>query len=290
VGRDTSSVQSLVPAGRAAAEREVSLAQEELPPLRARGVGEMLDTAVDVIRARFVSCVLLSTALWIPVMAFDRLGSRLSGTAGQVHSALSMLLMLPVQSLTVALVTLIVYGHLQGREVGPGRATMIGLKRAPALLICTIASTLATWFGALLCLVPGIYLAFLWSAASAALVLERLGPIAALARSAQLVRSSFKRWLGLVLVAWCLMLPFTALSGTLTDPRAAAWIRAHTDLSTGAYDVLAAALASRRRRSLRAASSEASRMRLMATARSSRSSCAAYTTPMPPWPSRRVTR
>ena len=32
------------------------------------------------------------------------------------------------------------------------------------------------------------------------------------------------------------------------------------------------------------------RIRLMATSRSRRSSWAAYTTPMPPWPSRRVTR
>jgi hypothetical protein len=212
--------QELVPARTGAG---AGSAVRELPPLRARAIGEMLDLAIEVLRGHFTACVLLAATLWLPVLVFELLGRGLEDTAASVHEGAVLLLGLPVSYVTMAFVTLVVYGYLQGRPVGIGRALGEGARRAPALLVSTLASTLVIALGTLLCIVPGIWLAWTFSVSSAALVLERLGPLGALRRSARLVRGSFQRWAGLMALTFALMAPINVLSGVLTLPELEPW-------------------------------------------------------------------
>jgi hypothetical protein len=207
--------QELVPAGAGAV---AAPAPRELPPLRARDIGELLDVAVDVLRQHLTGCVLLAASLWVPVLVLDRLGSDLQPTARDIYGLAVLLLGLPVSFVSVAFVTLIVYGYLQGRPVGIGQASLLAAKRAPALLVSTLTSTLLIGLGTAFCFAPGVWAAWLFSVSSAALVLEQLGPLAALRRSARLVRGSFRRWAGLMLLSVALMAPINLLSALLTLP------------------------------------------------------------------------
>ena len=49
-------------------------------PLEPRGVGAILDTALDVLLARFGTCVGVATCLWVPALALGRAGLRADGT------------------------------------------------------------------------------------------------------------------------------------------------------------------------------------------------------------------
>jgi hypothetical protein len=223
-------VQELLPSSPSAPRSE----RGELPPLRARGVGEMLDVALDVLRERLATCALLSFCLWVPAQALDMQ----LGDLGEnfEFALLSLPLTLFVQSLTIALVTRVVYGQLQGRPISALGASTAVLKRAPALLVNTLLQPLAI-FCAMMCLIlPGLYLSFLWSCAAAALVLEDLGPFRALARSARLVRGSFWRWGNMVSVLLFLNLPFTSVGAALKDANVRSWLLPHSGLPEPAFD------------------------------------------------------
>jgi hypothetical protein len=237
---DAATTQSLQPAGeRGPGHREarrIARIERELPPLHARDVGELLDTALDVLRARFVTCVLLSTSLWIPAFFAAR---RLQGARERDET----LLLLPpavllVQSLTVALVTVVVYGHMQGHRVGARTSLALALRRAPALILASLLANVAIAAGALACLVPGILLSWLLMVAPAALVLERLGPIQALGRSSGLVRGSFGRWIALMVTQFALALPLSAVSGGLDLEDVEQWTLEHAGLAPVAYETL----------------------------------------------------
>jgi hypothetical protein len=88
-----------------------------------------------------------------------------------------------------------------GREPSAGRSLGAFARRLPALvlLFLVMAPCLLLAFAALI--VPGIWLAGVWSLVVPALVAERLAPTAALGRSFNLVKGHFWLVLGLLLVS-----------------------------------------------------------------------------------------
>ncbi len=218
---------------------------DELPSLAPRGVGEILDTALHVLRGRFLACVVLAAALWLPAIALGRLALRAGGFLGAVSAGTGILAQLCVQSLAVGLVTVIVYGEMQGRPAGAGTSAAVALRRAPALLVATLGINLAIFFGTLCCLLPGVAIAWLCMVAPAALVLERLSPAAAIGRSTRLVQGSFWRWAGTGAAETALVLPLTGLAALLGE----AWVRPQLEALSGlgplavdALDVLLSSL------------------------------------------------
>ena len=188
----------------------------ELPPLRARGVGEILDTALDVLRGRFLTCMLVALPLWLPVNAVSRFSFRFDE---ETQLVVALLVIVPaaamVQMMAGALITIVVYGYMQGHRVGARKALLVGVKRAPALILTSIVSGVGISVGMACFCLPGLVLSWLWMVAPAALVLERLGPLEALGRSARLVQRSFLRWLGLAVVQWWIALPFLIATSVL---------------------------------------------------------------------------
>ena len=222
----------------------------------------MLDIALEVTRARFATCVLLSASIWIPLTLLQRLG--LQYQVFQGANVFAIVLGLPVQSLTAALVMIVVYGHLQGSRVGAAEALWAGFKRAPALIanmlinllilvfcvfVCAIPATVvmaALWavnpaVGVLFALpffLPMLFVSFLIAVAPVALVLENLGPLEALARGVRLVRGSFPRWLGLFAVSQLLMLPFNGIAEAPSTHEVRDWLAPYADLSSPGYAAL----------------------------------------------------
>lgn len=191
-------------------------AAEHVEPaeLEPRGVGALLDTALDVLRARFLACFALAFASMLPLALLARALRRVSGEdLGALLLEACVLFM--AQTLVVALVTHLVYAHLQGRRASALESLSIAARRAPALLALTLTAQVVTTLGAICCLVPGLAVAWLTAVAPAALVLEGLGPLAALSRSAALMRPALGRWSGVMALQLLMVLPCTLAAATL---------------------------------------------------------------------------
>jgi hypothetical protein len=94
----------------------------------------------------------------------------------------------------------------QGIEPNWVDSLRAALHRWVALVTSTILLTIGSTFGLLFCLVPGVFLFVMWAVSPAALIAEKLGPVAALGRSFRLVRGRFWPVLGAVVLAYLLYL------------------------------------------------------------------------------------
>ena len=224
-----------------------SAGPRDLPTLAPRGVGAILDTAFDVFRARGGTCLAFAVPLWIPAQL---LGRRITGELMRAEAfgpllavtGLQMTASVVAQSLAVGLVCRVVYGELQGRDARPGEVLASVSRRAPALLAMTVAVAVTTAGGVMCCLLPGLVLSWLFMVAPAALVLEDLGPLQAIARSAQLMSKSFLRWLGVIATQWVLVLPLSLIAGVLAQPGANAAIEQRLHWPAGVYGAAAVLL------------------------------------------------
>jgi hypothetical protein len=98
----------------------------------------------------------------------------------------------------------VVDGH-RGNQPSIGTSLNAALRSAVPLVVTSILVALGVVLGMLLLIVPGIILLVMWSVAIPVVVVEGLGPVAAIGRSRALTKGS--RWaiFGLVLVAYILM-------------------------------------------------------------------------------------
>ena len=204
--------------------RAQQVGEDELPALRPRSVGELLDMSFETLRARFGTCMALSVPLWLGVQALQRVLVSAEGvTAPEMADVAAMMsqgaIAAAVRALTMALVTLVVYGYVQGRRVSAGQALRACRKRAPGLLALTVIKGIGMFFatacGAVCLFAPTIALSWLWAVAPAALVLEGVSPADALSRSMSLARKGFLRWAGVMVTQFCLTFPLLAAVGVL---------------------------------------------------------------------------
>jgi hypothetical protein len=161
-----------------------------------------------------------------------------------------------VQILLTGLLTAVIGRSVLGHRISAGEAWHIALPRLPALLGTTLLAGLAyigPWagliivlillgvggapaaaiavvgvFGGIASLVLDAWFWAMFSMSAATVVLERLGPGQALARSWRLVRSSFWRVFGILLLAGLIVfvassvlrIPFTVISAAFTSSSA----------------------------------------------------------------------
>lgn len=191
-------------------------ARAEPADLEPRGVGELLDTALDVLRARFLACFALAFAILLPLTLLGRV-LRSRGDEHLRALFLELGLGFLAQTLVVGLVTHLVYAQLQGRRASGLESLSVAARRGPGLLLVALLAQVGTGLGTACCLVPGLAAAWLTAVAPAALVLEGLGPIAALSRSAALMRRALPRWAGVAALQFLLVLPFTIAASVLEE-------------------------------------------------------------------------
>lgn len=98
----------------------------------------------------------------------------------------------------------VVDGH-RGNQPSIGTSLSAALRSAIPLVLTSILVSIGVVFGMILLVVPGIILLVMWSVAVPVVVVEGLGPVAAIGRSRALTKGS--RWaiFGLALVAFILM-------------------------------------------------------------------------------------
>ncbi|MCG8923518.1 hypothetical protein [Lentzea sp. CC55] len=130
-------------------------------------------------------------------------------------------------------ITVIVGHAVLGEPVSFGQAWEEFKPRLLPLLGATLLSSLVITVGALLCIVPGVWLWVMFALVTPALVLERCGVGAAFGRSRKLVKGAWWRTFGILLltlvigwvISWIVSLPFglagAVSSGLSADPAAA---------------------------------------------------------------------
>ena len=205
--------------------------------LRPLGIGEMLDAAIKVYRSRARAMVVATGVVVAPAIVLQTLVQLSAGdpqalTETDAATGLptidarslfvylggtfaSTVILLVANNLALAGTTRISVGTYLGDETDWRGSLRFAVHRFWSLLGVLALSSAGLVLGFLLCIVPGIWLQGIWAVAVPALLVEDLGPIAALRRSAALVRGGFWRVLGAILLGSLLA---SLLQGVLTAP------------------------------------------------------------------------
>jgi hypothetical protein len=92
-----------------------------------------------------------------------------------------------------------------GEEVGWRSSLRYAMRRLPALVVLSIASTVLIGIGTLFCFIPGIYLFAAFYVAVPALLVEGSGPFRSLGRSRELVQGRWWGTFGVAVVGYVLV-------------------------------------------------------------------------------------
>jgi hypothetical protein len=244
--------ERLLPARGAGREEEEPARAREGAGLHPRGVGELLDDALDVFRAHFGACVGIAALFWLPVQVGVELMIR-SGASPDA-ALLWDLAALPVQVLATAFVCGLVGNHLLGERVQAGAAVVLAARRMVGVSAIGIATFMAGVVLLCPCLVTTYLAKWLFSVAPAVYVLEYRGgrgfaeflagiPLA-IARGIRLVWGSgpFLRWLGWVSVAYAALVPMSSIPQLLRLERTRALMQEWLGIRGGPFEFVLAAL------------------------------------------------
>jgi hypothetical protein len=135
--------------------------------------------------------------------------------------SVAMVLGVILYSVQLGAITRGTFDALRGRPVRAGEMLEAGLRRALPVMGMYVLMMLGVMGGMILLVVPGLVLAIVWSAAPAAAVVERLGPVQALGRSRALTRGRRWRVLGAMMLlmlavvgaSMAIQLPLTVVAG-----------------------------------------------------------------------------
>jgi hypothetical protein len=252
VRRDEGEFQELAPYGaaveapaRARGRSSLAHVESDVPEIRPRRIGELLDVATEVFRARFVLYVALATALWVPVKILqpillpdDRFAGRgtVAGATFLVAFAATLFPTLVVTALVNATVARLVASELGGRATSIPAAIRGVLARSFAILVLVLVNSATTALGFMCMCIPGIFALFKLYLAPAICVIEDAGIVESLSRSAQLPRGRFLAWFGIFVVATLLLFPFTSMAGALEQPGFKSGALQRFGISPLAYD------------------------------------------------------
>jgi hypothetical protein len=241
------SIQRLVPANREAPPSpstgrrfEGARVVDDSMSLRRRGVGQILDTSMDVLVARFGVFVGIGALCWLPF----KIGSELLWYSGadDVTRLLWTATTVAPQLLTTSFVCSLVGAHLLRREMSLGEALKIGFTRFPGMVLIALLNIVVAVLMLCPCVITSYASYWLFAVIPAVYVLEREGLKsrnwlaqvgAALVRGFQLVWGwdSFARWLGWVTVAVIAITgPLGSIPGLIDVPQ----VREFLDQQLGA--------------------------------------------------------
>ncbi|HET7229067.1 MAG TPA: hypothetical protein VFJ16_03660 [Longimicrobium sp.] len=164
------------------------------PTLRARTVGELLDTAFQVVRARYAELAFATLVLVSPALVLNFL-------LADVARPAALLLQTFLLNYVTAAAVVIVSNVYLGRASDPNEVYRRVFSRFWPIFGAAMLQILAIGAGMLLCVVPGIYLAVALFAMPVVVMLENAGPVDAFDRSQKLAGEHWGRIAGSMLLA-----------------------------------------------------------------------------------------
>jgi len=170
-------------------------------PTTPQSIGGVLDSGFRLIRECFKLAFLLGLAAALVAAPFNRTLRAVMLDSPNAASAPTVL----IGGLVTIVIVLTLYGALlaaldstaRGQPLALSDALRQGLRRGPALFLVGLCYGVLVAVGCVLLVIPGLFLMILLVYAYAASVTERLGPIASLQYSRDLVRGHWWRTAGL---------------------------------------------------------------------------------------------
>ena len=189
-------------------------------------VGPIFSSSWDIFSANFVKFFIISAVVGLPDL-LARLsvplvpsvfGPPLPAEGYGAPVGAGTLVTTLLNMVAQAVIVYIAFQYLRGQEAPFGVALRKGLARFLPILGCVILLSLGIAIGFVLLIIPGVMLLVRWSVAVPACVLEGLGPVASLGRSAALTRGHRWKIFGILLLIWIASLIIGSLVGLLTRP------------------------------------------------------------------------
>jgi hypothetical protein len=163
-------------------------------------VGDILDRSLKLLLSRFGTFYLLNFLVLLPLLGFELVSPMLIEDFGLLPVALAtFLLLLLLQPLATGALVRVVEQEFVDRRVGIGEALGYAGSRFGSLLGASLMTGVVVFAGALMCAVPGIIFAVWFAFVAQAVVVEKLGGGAAMARSKSLVEGYGGRVFGILL-------------------------------------------------------------------------------------------
>ena len=176
-------------------------------------VGNVLERSFSILGRNFVPFFLLSAVAALPYLAFyltiGAVPAAGADPAARVNAAamvspaavgLPLILGFVLKMIVQAMILNAAFQDMRGRKVSIGESFRVGLSRFFPIIGIIILMGLGILLGMILLFVPGIILMLMWYVALPACVVEGLGPITSLGRSAALTKGHRWQILGLILV------------------------------------------------------------------------------------------
>ena len=151
-------------------------------------VGPIFSRSLSIYLQHFVAFTLVAVVISLPQL----LGGDGQSIAGAIRSFVAGIVGLIFNFVGQAVILYGAFQAMRGRAVHLGDAIQRGLSRFWSILGLSILVALGIGIGFLLFIIPGVMLAVRWSVALPACVVENLGPLASMRRSAELTRGH--RW------------------------------------------------------------------------------------------------
>jgi uncharacterized membrane protein len=183
-----------------------SLAIPVRPPIAAIRIGDAFSQAWKIFVARWAIYSGIVMIAYAPLLAVNaRNGwttTRGGALTGVDFSAtiLGSLLGIAILMLAHAAIYFRIFQEISGRPFSIGQSINAALRRSPALIAVVLLTWLYAIFAALLLVVPAIIVFCVYAVASPACVVERIGPIKAMSRSAFLTKGNRWRVFGLMIL------------------------------------------------------------------------------------------
>ena len=154
-------------------------------------IGSVLTRAFRAYRAGFVPFAAMTFIVALPNLLV-LLPSAVPAVSVPIKSLIAITLDLYLNTIGQTIILFAALQELRGEQVGLGEAVQKTLSRFFPLVGVATLYWLGTLAGLVLLVVPGIFLAIMWTVAPAACAVEGIGPIDGLRRSARLTGG--QRW------------------------------------------------------------------------------------------------
>jgi hypothetical protein len=167
-------------------------------------VGRVLNRIVSVLSRNFLTFFIVALVVYLPILLVsqDQTSPAPGQAVGQVVALalLAVFLWLVLSTLSQAIILYAAFQAMRGRPVNLVESFKVGLRRFFPIIGLAISMGVALMFGFMLLIIPGVILAMVWSVATPACVVEKLGPFRSMGRSAALTRGHRWKILGLFLL------------------------------------------------------------------------------------------
>lgn len=187
--------------------------------LRPLNVGEAFDVGVAILRARFKALVGVAAVVVVPYAVLVALvlvslvpdstpesHRTSSGTVWATIVLLGVTLLMTTPLVNAVCSQFVASQYLDGVDVGVRGSLRAAARHTGTIVLLAVVIALVVGTGIVMCVLPGALAWVWWSLCAPTVVLEGLGPWAAMRRGAQLVRGRYWRTFATLLGAFAIML------------------------------------------------------------------------------------